>query len=800
MTNFFGFDTAMPPLEEFPEELEEEEYDVLNDETFGSGAIDEWNAQTEKDAKCNTSKEIITNKKQSQSKTSPNDSGFASAEQLLFQEDELEQSVNQLVLDEELDDPAIMSSARRNPTTSVAYIRASSPAAPFSEDLLSPATNIWGSPARTKATKEDELKALLGIGRNMNDAQLQDSAIMSAIPSRQKQIVTAEELEKDLRSRAPPARSISPVIGSPPASSMMPIGTPPRHHYMQMSPAPVMPVHTPPQMLPSPMQQNFHQLTQQILQKTGGNGNPQQINHMIHNMYRNSGRVSPTPIVNAILASLAQGQMSPRPGFTRSPYHHLQQQARFASSPMSMPGRGGSTHHQHSGMMGSPRQHSPHQHNAFRHGSGDGYNRNYNQQNFRSPNQYGQFNRNNRQQYNRGNRNDFRGYQNSPNGVRDEYANLMTQKEKDWVLRIQMLQLQSEDPMTEDFYYQMFLRKKEKKDEHVEGIQSEGKERKPKALLPPPKLEIREYKPMQFTGALGKLTSVSVNNPRKIIDIDMGNSVDEDEESKAKTVIHSNKQQKALLMKIERLYILMLSIKDLNRQMDEAREETNLEDLQGKCTALQHKLFSGLHIEQQLEDRTSDDQFVNVLSVRKGRKLIGRSLVVLESHHAYLAVEAVFKNLNILIKRELQDAKKEVHEETLPVLYPTVLRVIQSADLSRLSSFVGQIVSNDEESNKSPNNAVSLSLQYKFGSSIILILMNRAEHIYTNTSLIDIDNSTQKVWTTLVTSLASMICAIDTTIAPPYEPIPDVLQHFGRFVSKQSYIALERRLGSLESV
>ena len=38
---------------------------------------------------------------------------------------------------------------------------------------------------------------------------------------------------------------------------------------------------------------------------------------------------------------------------------------------------------------------------------------------------------------------------------RDPYSNLMTQKEKDWVARIQMMQLQSTDPYLDDYYYQV---------------------------------------------------------------------------------------------------------------------------------------------------------------------------------------------------------------------------------------------------------------------------------------------------------------------------------------------------------
>lgn len=38
---------------------------------------------------------------------------------------------------------------------------------------------------------------------------------------------------------------------------------------------------------------------------------------------------------------------------------------------------------------------------------------------------------------------------------RDAYANLMTRKEKDWVIRVQMVQLQGENPRLDDYYYQV---------------------------------------------------------------------------------------------------------------------------------------------------------------------------------------------------------------------------------------------------------------------------------------------------------------------------------------------------------
>lgn len=42
---------------------------------------------------------------------------------------------------------------------------------------------------------------------------------------------------------------------------------------------------------------------------------------------------------------------------------------------------------------------------------------------------------------------------------KDPYANLMLQREKDWVSKIQMMQLQSTDPYLDDYYYQVRARR-----------------------------------------------------------------------------------------------------------------------------------------------------------------------------------------------------------------------------------------------------------------------------------------------------------------------------------------------------
>ena len=79
------------------------------------------------------------------------------------------------------------------------------------------------------------------------------------------------------------------------------------------------------------------------------------------------------------------------------------------------------------------------------HYRGDGYNRG------RGRSYYSNHNQNNYNQ--RYDQNDAPEEKPVDDKDRDVYAGLMTQKEKDWVIKIQMFQLQTDNPYLDDYYY-----------------------------------------------------------------------------------------------------------------------------------------------------------------------------------------------------------------------------------------------------------------------------------------------------------------------------------------------------------
>ena len=44
-------------------------------------------------------------------------------------------------------------------------------------------------------------------------------------------------------------------------------------------------------------------------------------------------------------------------------------------------------------------------------------------------------------------------YDDDDDATRDPYAGLMTKKEQDWIIKIQLMQLQTDNPYLDDYYY-----------------------------------------------------------------------------------------------------------------------------------------------------------------------------------------------------------------------------------------------------------------------------------------------------------------------------------------------------------
>lgn len=188
----------------------------------------------------------------------------------------------------------------------------------------------------------------------------------------------------------------------------------------------------------------------------------------------------------------------------------------------------------------------------------------------------------------------------------DEYANLMSNRDKQFLITIQLMQLNTETPYFDDYYYTMY-----KERQRVRGIENESQAHRDNQLNHPftqPKGHAqmllrqfnninknghqnqkngmggrerrnsesseknkepptpRTYTPLQFENSLGKLQCGSVTAPRKIIDMEIvGNN--ESGNSTGSNDLGTQKKSRHILMYIEALYKVVLKLEDLQHPM-----------------------------------------------------------------------------------------------------------------------------------------------------------------------------------------------------------------------------------------
>lgn len=568
-----------------------------------------------------------------------------------------------------------------------------------------------------------------GLVTHMEDSPLMSIMKEVGLPNRPHPMRGEDGL--DLSERVPPPRSSSPVIGSPPVRAV-PIGTPPKQ----------------------PMS---HALNQQIHCPTAVH-----VRAPIQHRYPPPfpERLSPNTLLNIANAPMCRPPFPPGVGPVLSQIQRAQllnsQVGPFPHGgppPPMLPGGGGFRpfFSQPPPRVG-PHAAPPPNHNPIRHNT-----THLHPQHRRMLTQRMQ---------SRGDRGGRVGDRRS----RDPYSNLMSQKEKEWVARIQMMQLQSTDPYLDDYYYQNYYEKMEKRLERDKD--TSRKEPTTKLITPQvAKLE-QTYRPVQFAGSLGKLTVSSVNNPRKMIDAVVTTRTD-DEEKREKQVWNKRRQ---ILYIVEKMYSLLLEVQDFEKKFMQTAEE------QREALLEQHKthtlqLYNSLK-EKEWDDRVSDEQCLMIMSVRKGKRLISRLLPFLPPPQAAAVLMGIARNLPALAKKDKQD-------QVLCWLVEPVAVVIQAMSSSALTDLLQELQGSEGQ--------LPRVLQNKFGVTLLYLILSEGERMQSsdpNCQLMD-DNR----WTELVFSVTRELLKVpSSSLSPPLFTPPNLLSLFSRYVDRQRLELLQEKL------
>ncbi|XP_039862561.1 protein PAT1 homolog 2 isoform X3 [Simochromis diagramma] len=366
-------------------------------------------------------------------------------------------------------------------------------------------------------------------------------------------------------------------------------------------------------------------------------------------------------------------------------------------------------------------------------------------------------------------------FQRKPEGW-DPYCNLMTAKEKEWITRLQMIQLQSENPYLEDYYYQEYYRRIESKMAEEElGIRSK---REPPKLTTPYVKKTDSYTPVvHIEGSLGQVAVSTCYSPRRAISavhaVQPQGLLEDQKDTRL--------QRLDILNKIETLFMVLLEVEETERMktplLSEAEERRLVEKIQRK---VEH-IYSQLQHHNPLE---SEGDFIPFLLVSKGKKLVARLLPFLKHDSALKILHVVTTNLPTLMSRDA--------DETLPVLYPPLRNVIGGLAFSQLIGVLKDLTSLES---LTTYKCLELACQNKFGLSLLYALLSQGEKLLSSGVPLEPSIGDFETWTDIIFQVAGQLsqCSLVEPLLLP----SNLLTLFCRYLDKRTVHQLKSNMESV---
>ncbi|XP_030611389.1 protein PAT1 homolog 2 isoform X3 [Archocentrus centrarchus] len=357
----------------------------------------------------------------------------------------------------------------------------------------------------------------------------------------------------------------------------------------------------------------------------------------------------------------------------------------------------------------------------------------------------------------------------------DPYCNLMTAKEKEWITRLQMIQLQSENPYLEDYYYQEYYRRIEAKMAEEElGIRSK---REPPKLTTPYVKKTDSYTPVvHIEGSLGQVAVSTCYSPRRAISAVHA--------AQAQGLLEEQKdtrlQRLEILSKIEKLFIVLLEVEEAERMKTTVLSEVEERRLTEKTQRKVEHIYTQLQHHNPLD---SGGDFLPFLLVSKGKKLIARLLPFLKHDSGLKILRVVTSNLPALMGRDT--------EETLPVLYPPLRNVIGGLTFSQLIGVLKELTSLES---LTTYECLELACQNKFGLSLLYALLSQGEKLLSSGVPLEPSIGDFETWTDIIFQVAGQLsqCSLVEPLLLP----SNLLTLFCRYLDKRTVHQLKNNMES----
>ncbi|XP_026865042.2 protein PAT1 homolog 2 [Electrophorus electricus] len=354
----------------------------------------------------------------------------------------------------------------------------------------------------------------------------------------------------------------------------------------------------------------------------------------------------------------------------------------------------------------------------------------------------------------------------------DHYAELMSAREKEWIIKLQMMQLQSENPLQDDYYYQEYYRRMEVKlaEEEMMGDRSK---REPPKLTTPYVTKTVSYTPVvHIEGSLGQVTVSTCHSPRRAIDAVHAHTPEEQKDIR--------QQRLEVLNTIEKCYVTLLGVEAAERMKTTVTDEEENRRLMKTMQRGVEEINSQL---RNLNSMESMEEFLPCLLVLKGKKLLARLLPFLSHDLGLHLLRAITMHLPVLMSRDA--------DEGLPVLYPPLRTVIGSLSFSQLVSVLQEFTAALPDSKDS---RLTLACQNKFGLSLLYALLSQGERLLTSDLPMEPSLGDFETWTDTVFQVARQLS--HTSLAEPLFLPSNLLTLFCRYLDKRTVQQLRNNMES----
>ncbi|XP_066577834.1 protein PAT1 homolog 2 isoform X5 [Amia ocellicauda] len=352
----------------------------------------------------------------------------------------------------------------------------------------------------------------------------------------------------------------------------------------------------------------------------------------------------------------------------------------------------------------------------------------------------------------------------------DPYSHIMTLKEKEWVIRLQMIQLQSENPHLDDYYYQEYYQRLENKLAEEELLGDRGK-REPPKLTTPYVTKTDSYQPVvHIEGSLGQVAVSTCFSPRRAIDAVHAHTHEEE-------LKDTRQQRLSILHDIEKMYMVMLELEEGQRKASLLPEDERLR-LREQRERRVHRIYTQL---RQPGAHELSEEFLPYLLVAKGKRLVSRLLPYLSHDSALQVLRAVTTHLPVLMARDSTGP-----DESLPVLYPSLCQVIGGLSFTQLIRVLKEFTAALPDSKET---RLYLACKNKFGISLLYALLSQGERLLSSDTPMEPSIGDFESWTDIVFQVARQLsqCSLVEPLLLP----SNLLSLFCRYLDKQTVHQLE---------